>query len=73
MKESQSEMPPPSIYMAASNGRYERLKNRYPDLFDDGYFCYTLDCGRSDVEDRIPCKICKEKHWKIQWPKEWRL
>lgn len=71
-------MPPPTIYLACGRfGRIEVLERRYPDLLDDGYFCYTHDWEKCEIEGllegRLQCKICKEKHWKRGWPKEWRL
>ena len=74
-------MPPPTIYLAYSypDDEYRQglLKARYPDLYEDGFFCFTLDYDKCNAEGllagRFPCKHCKREHWKMEWPKEWRL
>jgi len=70
-------MPPPTYLLAMTYGRGESLKAHHPELYEEGYFCFTLDCEKCDAEgllqDRILCKRWKEKHWKFKWQKEWRL
>jgi len=80
-REKLSEMPPPTYLVAMNSAerRADRLKAHHPELYEEGYFCFTLDCEKCNdeglLEGRILCKNCKEKHWKVEWPinKEWRF
>jgi hypothetical protein len=67
-------LPGPMYCLAMISGRAERLKERYPELYEEGYFCHTLDCEKCDaegmLEGRLLCTNCNEKHWKREWGKE---
>jgi hypothetical protein len=45
----------------------------YPDLYNDVYFCYTLNIEAALKEgflgDRTKCPHCNLMHWKKGWSK----
>jgi hypothetical protein len=64
------------LLYAASNdveGRKKKLEKMYPDLYNDVYFCYTLNIEAALKEgflgDRTKCPHCNLMHWKKGWLK----
>jgi hypothetical protein len=66
---------PSTLYLAAYEGAYRnsKLEREYPELFNDGYFCYTHDYATAhkdgELEDRTKCPKCNKMHWKEGWSK----